>query len=323
IDQSASCEQRIRYDCSAVVPNEGDTPYSWWLDRHGRPRYHWDEADAVEHASDCGLSHDSIDPTRRCNNDARALQQEADIGIIADPTALPIVELRFGGVQTEGQKANHTLGGLVCRGRATPSANPPTSCSSLRRAGNTGTGYHLIGKKRGRLDVVLCRMDLEETDPGFQLETDAFIQQGGVYFDAYRTTSWDNWDWIIPFDGTEVNIGEAMDPSTGIFTAPQDGIYAFHLHCWTRVVNHTPNHPQGNLITIRKNGEEAAELITQEIDINDNQVQINDQMPGQSILLDLSVGDEVDIFLNLGETYADFSDPGRSLHFVGYLLYPL
>ena len=33
----------------------------------------------------------------------------------------------------------------------------------------------------------------------------------------------------IPFDVTRLNIGEAIDASSGIFTAPRNGIYSFHF----------------------------------------------------------------------------------------------
>ncbi|CAG0885965.1 unnamed protein product [Darwinula stevensoni] len=64
-------------------------------------------------------------------------------------------------------------------GKTPPPDNPAESCSSLHRAGNTHPGYYLINSKKGRLDVVMCRMDLEETDPKFQEETTARIEGEG------------------------------------------------------------------------------------------------------------------------------------------------
>ncbi|CAG0901976.1 unnamed protein product [Darwinula stevensoni] len=78
-----------------------------------------------------------------------------------------------------GQQANYTLGGLACKGKTPAPDNPAQSCSSLRQAGSTHPGYYLINSKKGRLDVVLCRMDLEEFDPKFQVETNARIAGGG------------------------------------------------------------------------------------------------------------------------------------------------
>ncbi|CAG0894610.1 unnamed protein product, partial [Darwinula stevensoni] len=195
IDQSESCQQQIRlrlsldysplqYDCFATALSSGDTHYAWWLDRHDDAQYYWDGANAGEHVCNCGLSDDCVDSAMPCNCDAEAPQWESDSGAITNGTALPITELRFGGLQFDGQMANYTLGGLTCKGKAPPPGNPAESCSTLRQAGNTGTGYHLITNKEGRFDVVLCRMDLEETDSEFQIMTSARIAEEVVYFDT-------------------------------------------------------------------------------------------------------------------------------------------
>ncbi|CAG0894611.1 unnamed protein product [Darwinula stevensoni] len=179
MEQSKSCEQQMRYDCFTTALTTADTHYSWWVDRHGQPQYYWDGSHAGEHVCNCGLTSDCIDPIMMCNCDAKAPQWESDAGIITNRTALPIIELRLGGLRFKGQKANYTLGGLVCRAKVPPPNNPAESCSSLRRAGNDHPGYYLINSKKGRLDVVMCRMDLEETDPEFQVETSARIAWGG------------------------------------------------------------------------------------------------------------------------------------------------
>ncbi|CAG0891274.1 unnamed protein product [Darwinula stevensoni] len=164
MNQSHSCHQGIKYDCSSAALSTGDVHYAWWMDRHGQPQYYWHGSNATKHTCKCGLSGDCVDLNLPCNCDSEAPQWESDSGEITNKTALPIAELRFGGLQFAGQKAKYTLGGLVCTGEAPQKENPATSCSSLRQAGNARTGYHLISRKNGRLDVVLCRMDLEETD---------------------------------------------------------------------------------------------------------------------------------------------------------------
>ncbi|CAG0899890.1 unnamed protein product [Darwinula stevensoni] len=179
IKQSKSCKQQIRYDCLATALTTGDIHYAWWVDRHGKPQYYWDGSNAGQHICKCRHSGNCTLSNLPCNCDARAPRWESDSGAITNETALPVTELRFGGLPFEGQKANYTLGGLTCKGKAPPPGNPAESCSTLRRAGNTRPGYYLINPKKGRLDVVMCRMDLEETDPKFQVETSARIAGAG------------------------------------------------------------------------------------------------------------------------------------------------
>ncbi|CAG0890462.1 unnamed protein product [Darwinula stevensoni] len=167
------------YDCLSTALTTGNINYAWWVDRHGEPQYYWDGSKAGQHICNCGIVGNCSDFNLPCNCDAEFPQWVSDSGAITNETALPITKLRFGGQQFEAQKANYTLGGLACKGKTPPPDNPAESCSSLRLAGNTHPGYYLINPKKGRLDVVMCRMDLEETDPKFQLETSARIAGAG------------------------------------------------------------------------------------------------------------------------------------------------
>ncbi|CAG0898617.1 unnamed protein product [Darwinula stevensoni] len=206
--------------------------------------------------------------------------------------------------QSESCEKQH--GGLVCRGEAPRPENPATSCSSLRRAGNTRTGYHLISRKKGRLDVVLCQMDLDETDPKFQVETSALIQDGAVIFDAFRRSDYITENAVIRYESTEVNVGDAMDPNTGIFTAPIAGIYSFSFHYYT---------DDFGLVHIRQNELVKAAMYTfYTSDLGEYDV------PGQSVVLQLAEGDTVDVYLFFGKA---MSNTDRYVHFVGYLLTPL
>ncbi|CAG0892461.1 unnamed protein product [Darwinula stevensoni] len=190
IDQSTHCSQEIRFDCFSTALSIGERRQAWWVDRHGNPQDYWDGSNGGKHVCRCGLSNNCTDKALSCNCDAKAPHWESDSGAITNRTSLPLTELRFGGLQFAGQKAKYTLGGLACKGKAPSSENPAESCSSLRRAGNPRSGYYLVQKKKGRLDVVLCQMDFEDSDAGFQLDTGARIAVKGVYFHAYRTNIW-------------------------------------------------------------------------------------------------------------------------------------
>ncbi|CAG0896084.1 unnamed protein product [Darwinula stevensoni] len=314
INQSATCLQQIsveelvhespsrqQYDCISAALNFGDTPYAWWLDRNGQPQYYWDGANAGKHLCHCGLSGYCINRKLPCNCDAVAPESENNSGTITNSTALPITELRFGGLYFQGQKADYKLGGLVCRGHAPSLENQGKSCLSLRLAGNTRMSF-LINRIEGRIDVVPCRMELEVTDTDFQVGTGVHIAEHGIYFDAYRTTPISTTGFIC-FDGTEVNFGNAMEPNSGIFTAPLDGIYEFHFHYSSQSMTIG--------VELRRNGRTQGILYTSGEDT---------KMPGQSILLDLKKGDKVYAYLEEGNLA---KSEGRHAHFLGYLLYPV
>ncbi|CAG0896290.1 unnamed protein product [Darwinula stevensoni] len=178
------------YDCFSSALTTGVIHYAWWVDRHGEPQYYWDGSKAGHHKCSCGLFGNCTDTNFPCNCDAKPPHWESDSGAITNATALPITELRFGGLQFEGQKANYTLGGLTCKGKIPPPKNPAQSCSTLRQVGNAHPGYYMVNSKKGRLEVVMCRMDLEETESKFQVETNARI--AGVGFLHGKVTPPDN-----------------------------------------------------------------------------------------------------------------------------------
>ncbi|CAG0885541.1 unnamed protein product [Darwinula stevensoni] len=302
IERSESCKQEIRYDCYSTALTVSGTNYAWWVDRHGEPQYYWAGSHAGKHVCSCGLTDNCVDPTVPCNCDAEASQWESDVGAITNRTALPIKELRFGNLRFKSQEANYTLGGLVCMGKAPSPNNPAESCSSLRKAGHTRTGYYLISTKKGRLDVVLCQMDLEDADSSFQLDTGARIAEKSVSFNVYRTSDLTS-PGRIPFERTEVNIGNAMDPNSGIFTATLDGIYAFHFHFLSSLVN------RDTMVQIRQNGATKGMMYASIDSVWHNS--------GNSFLFSLKSGDQVDVHLDRGGLHSIFA------RFVGYLLYPM
>lgn len=58
-------------------------------------------------------------------------------------------------------------------------------------------------------------------------------------FSAYGNNGWNTFsngsDTLITFPNTAYNIGNNFDTSTGVFTAPVNGVYAFTLHVYGRV----------------------------------------------------------------------------------------
>ncbi|CAG0893350.1 unnamed protein product [Darwinula stevensoni] len=205
----------FQYDCFSSALTTGVIHYAWWVDRHDEPQYYWDGSKAGQHICNCGLSGNCTDTNFPCNCDAKLPHWESDSGAITNATALPITELRFGGLQFKGQKANYTLGGLTCKGKIPSPDNPAQSCSTLRQAGNAHPGYYMIESKKSRLDVVMCRMDLEETDPKFQVETSVHIAgEGGVSLVDVQSTTFHllkQGAKLWPLAGTRKDVVNAMN----------------------------------------------------------------------------------------------------------------
>ena len=76
-------------------------------------------------------------------------------------SALPIMELRYGGLSYEGQQGFHTLGKLICKGKT--DFSEASSCSALKRSGQFKSGYYNIEAEGGYSKLVHCDMSL----PGY------------------------------------------------------------------------------------------------------------------------------------------------------------
>ena len=107
-------------------------------------------------------------------------------------------------------------------------AVPPTSCEELRNYPyNQRSGYYLIkGATNVKLLAVFCDMDVAVTEIQTEIDYVDVKTSRGVYFFAYRTTSYSNSYSTIPYDGKDSNVGNGLD-NTGVFTAPVKGMYSF------------------------------------------------------------------------------------------------
>merc|ERR1711953_1333889 len=87
---------------------------------------------------------------------------------------------------------------------------------------------------------------------------------------------------IITYDSTSPNHGNDMVTSTGIFTAPKPGIYAFHFHGMAYDSSSSTN------ISLRHNNVQVADILEGS---NSNE---HDQMVSMSVVLKLEKNDQVD-----------------------------
>ena len=117
-----------------------------------------------------------------------------------------------------------------------------------------------------------------------------FVEFTAVYSDA--TGTYISPTSLISFDETETNIGNGMDPSTGIFTVPISGTYSFSLSgLLDPVMIQTSD--QNPLWRVYQTDESEAELSTLDF-FNQNDSMMTGQEPfNYTWEMSLDQGDEI------------------------------
>ena len=78
-------------------------------------------------------------------------------------------------------------------------------------------------------------MSKSSSDPDFQKDIGALgdFSGPGIAFNAIRKSEYTTTNSVLPFDEATVNVGDAFDVRTGIFTAPTQGFYHFGFHSYS------------------------------------------------------------------------------------------
>lgn len=127
-----------------------------------------------------------------------------------------------------------------------------------------------------------------------------------IKFDVGRSTSYITGNSIIPFDSAQVNVGDAIQPASGVFTVPVDGTYLF---TFTGVKTNTVT---DSFIQLRKNGVTVASAFAPGLP---NVVGFS----SIHTMLDLVAGDLIYLYLVYGTLY---DDANSHTHFTGSLKVP-
>ena len=121
IELSESCSQFIRYDCYLSPLKDDGVNLASWVDQNGQDQIYWSGSNYGNHVCLCHFSEEGciLDDVlnNTCNCDSKSPAVLFDLGYITNSSALPITELKFGGMDYEPQLAFHTLGKLSCRGK--------------------------------------------------------------------------------------------------------------------------------------------------------------------------------------------------------------
>ncbi|XP_046645807.1 uncharacterized protein LOC124336159 [Daphnia pulicaria] len=237
MELSTECHQSIRYDCNYAPFELNGVAYSWWDDREDNAQYFWAGSNTGGvHTCQCGIDANCVDSAVKCNCDTISPIQLVDDGVITDKNVLPVTRLNFGRTQLETSSGVHTLGRLVCTGSVTLTGLPK-SCKDLWLIGHTLNGFYSV-MGSAMMESVYCDFTKPTDDAGFQKFIGyADVKSAPVHFYVQRNSSFYTKDTPIPFDLALVNEGNAMDLTSGKFTAPRPGIYFFSFAGLARLLN--------------------------------------------------------------------------------------
>ena len=141
------------------------------------------------------------------------------------------------------------------------------------------------------------------------------MKSAPVYFYVQRKSSFDRFGTPIPFDLVRVNEGNAMDSTSGKFTAPRTGIYFFSFTGLARFPAPLPNLYLG--IGLRLNGVPIGLGFVGEGNIVADQ---ESPLTFQSTL-NLKSGDQVWVVIDYFSSGAYLYDTGDGYtHFTGFML---
>ncbi|KAJ9588639.1 hypothetical protein L9F63_018073, partial [Diploptera punctata] len=118
INRSASCSQRLRYECKQS-PTEGNfRPMSWWVSRYNQRMDYWGGSLPGSRKCECGIMGTCVDQTKWCNCDSGLDSWLEDGGDLTQKEHLPVKQLRFGdtGNPLDEKEGRYTLGSLMCEG---------------------------------------------------------------------------------------------------------------------------------------------------------------------------------------------------------------
>jgi len=123
-----------------------------------------------------------------------------------------------------------------------------------------------------------------------------------VYFYAQKTSSYGA-QGPIPFEVVVVNIGDALNLRTGVFTAPVSGVYFFSFDAYSDSGE--------SRVHLQKNGVNVGQSFDYDYNYRSQQLHL-------ASILQLDAGDEIQVYLGTGRIYEDGNS--HFTHFTGMLL---
>jgi len=160
----------------------------------------------------------------------------------------------------------------------------PSNCHDLNEVGQTVNGLYLVqaGPLKNKIGVMFCSFEPETNDRKFPVYSFRkflyciivgkffgyvdvkssgvlffYVQRFSSKFRHMKTTE------VVRFDYQKFNTRNAMNVTTGVFTAPVNGTYQFHFTGHKEVFHSSPDIMMTFLsVRIRLNGREVADSFT-------------------------------------------------------------
>ena len=255
---SESCYQDLDFGCFMAPLRFDEFDHGFWTDKDGNAQAFFNGNNPGLHTCKCGEDQSCLDPLLACNCDAKSPVWALDSGRITAKDLLPIQSFSYGPLIYDLERANVTIGRLICSGTTKPGTDS-VSCNSLKLDGIVNSGIYALQDENQAPRLGYCDMssggylnDLERSI-GF---IEAFKDPGRIFFSVF-TESDSTAGSFISFDGFVENTGNYMDIGTGIFTCPFDGLYEFSFSATSRNHGYT-------LVDVQINGKREFDIYTYE-----------------------------------------------------------
>jgi len=95
--------------------------------------------------------------------------------------------------------------------------------------GHTLSGFYDVkGDGGNQIDVIYCDFDKVSNEMDYETRYGYVdVKSSPVHFFVTRNSSWSTVGTLIPFEKEYLNLGGGMNLTSGEFTAPKAGVYAF------------------------------------------------------------------------------------------------
>jgi len=159
-----------------------------------------------------------------------------------------------------------------------------------------------VRAEQGEVDMGAMAALQEKVEAQLALVREVVTAPLSVAFDAVRCEDFLGTDGWLPFTKLNANLGDGMDPDTGVFTVPTSGLYLFLLNVYG-----APR--DGVTLSIKYN--EFSELASCS----------GVGKASQSALADVNRGDTVAVWVT-DKTRLQDNERNRFTHFIGLLVRP-